>query len=379
MTSSSQEIPDIRLPAGLLPSDGRFGSGPSKVRQHGLEALVAAAPGYLGTSHRKPAVRSVVGRVRAGLTELFALPDGYEVVLGNGGAAVFWDVATFSLIRRRSQHLVYGAFSKSFAAGVRSVPHLEDPDVIGAEPGTQAHPRPAPGIDAYAVIHNETSTGVAADVQRPKGADGGALVLVDATSAAGGMRVDPGAFDAYYFSAQKCFGSEGGLWVSLCSPGALQRAEELAAERWAPRSLSLAVAVDQSRKDQTYNTPALATLFLLADQIDWILGNGGLEWAAARCARSSDAVYRWAKASPYAMPFVKDPADRSPVVCTIELDQTVDASQVAKVLRRNGALDTEPYRGLGGNQLRVAVYPNVEPDDVVTLTMAIDYIVAALY
>ncbi|HUQ62725.1 MAG TPA: phosphoserine transaminase [Acidimicrobiales bacterium] len=379
MTSSSQEIPDIRLPADLLPADGRFGSGPSKVRQDALEALVAAAPGYLGTSHRNAAVKAVVGRVRAGLTELFSLPDGYEVVLGNGGAASFWDVATFSLIRNRSQHAVYGAFSKSFAAGVKSVPHLEDPDVIEAEPGKHAEPQPAPGIDAYALIHNETSTGVAVDVVRPQGAADGALVLVDATSAAGGMRVNPGDFDAYYFSPQKCFGSEGGLWLALCSPTALQRAEELASERWAPRSLSLSVAADQSRKDQTYNTPALATLFLMADQIEWMLSGGGLEWAAARSERSSDAIYRWAEASPYAMPFVQDPAERSPVVCTVEFDQTVDASRVTKILRNNGIVDTEPYRGLGGNQLRVAVYPNVEPDDAVTLTMAIDHIVAAIY
>ncbi|MDQ6927867.1 MAG: phosphoserine transaminase [Actinomycetota bacterium] len=372
-------MPDIRLPAELLPSDGRFGSGPSKVRQDALEALVAVAPHYLGTSHRQPTARSVVGRVRAGLTELFALPDGYEVVLGNGGAASFWDLATFSLIRQRSQHLVYGAFSKSFAAGVRSVPHLDEPDVIEAEPGTRADPQPAPGIDAYALIHNETSTGVAADVARPEGADDGALVLVDATSAAGGMGVDPGAFDAYYFSPQKCFGSEGGLWVALCSPGALQRGEELAVERWAPRSLSLSVAADQSRKNQTYNTPALATLFIMADQIEWMLGNGGLQWAAARCQKSSDAVYQWAEASPYAMPFVKDPADRSPVVCTVDFDDKVDASQVTAVLRRNGIVDTEPYRGVGGNQVRIAVYPSVELDDVVTLTMAIDHIVAALY
>jgi phosphoserine aminotransferase len=379
MTPTSQEIPDIRLPANLRPSDGRFGSGPSKVRQDALGALFAAAPGYLGTSHRQSTVRSVVGHVRAGLTELFALPDGYEVVLGNGGAAVFWDVATFSLIRRRSQHLVYGAFSKSFASGVRAVPHLEAPDVIEAEAGTRADLRPAPGIDAYALIHNETSTGVAMEVQRPDGADDGALVLVDATSAAGGIQVDSGAFDAYYFAPQKCFGSEGGLWVALCSPAALERAEELATDRWAPRSLSLSVAADQSKKDQTYNTPALATLFLMADQIEWILASGGLEWAAARSRKSSDAVYRWAEASPYAMPFVKDPADRSPVVCTVELDQTVDAAQVTTVLRRNGIVDTEPYRGIGGNQMRIAVYPNVEPDDVVTLTMAIDHIVAALY
>ncbi|HEX8770128.1 MAG TPA: aminotransferase class V-fold PLP-dependent enzyme, partial [Acidimicrobiales bacterium] len=239
MTSTSQEIPDIQLPADLMPSDGRFGSGPSKVRQGALEALVAAAPGYLGTSHRHPTVRSVVGRVRAGLSELFALPEEYEVVLGNGGAAAFWDVCTFSLIRRRSQHLVYGAFSKSFAAGVRTVPHLEEPDVIKAELGTRADVRPAPGIDAYALIHNETSTGVAMEVRRPVGADDGALVLVDATSAAGGMRVDPATFDAYYFSPQKCFGSEGGLWIALCSPAALERGEQLASDRWAPRSQSL--------------------------------------------------------------------------------------------------------------------------------------------
>jgi phosphoserine aminotransferase len=379
MSADTPQIPAVRLPADLIPSDGRFGSGPSKVRQEAVEALSAAAPRYLGTSHRQRAVKSVVGRIREGLAALFQLPDGYEVVVGNGGAAAFWDLATFSLIERRSHHLVFGAFSKSFAAGVRAAPHLDEPSVAESEAGTRPPLEAVAGADAYALIHNETSTGVAMPVERPEGADVGALVLVDATSAAGGMPVDPRAFDAYYFSPQKCFGSEGGLWIALCSPLALERAERLATDRWAPRFLSLPVAVDNSRKDQTYNTPALATLFLLAEQVEWMASNGGLDFAAGRSRRSTDAIYRWAEASPYAFPFVSDPVDRSPVVATIDFDETVDATKVTAVLRANGIVDTEPYRGLGGNQLRIAVYPNVQPDDAVVLTQAIDYIVAALY
>jgi phosphoserine aminotransferase len=375
----TRTVPDIRLPAELLPSDGRFGSGPSKVRPAAVAALAAEATGFLGTSHRKPPVRSVVGRIRAGMAKLFGLPEGYEVVLGNGGAAVFWDLATFSLIERRSQHLVFGAFSSSFAAAVRAAPHLDDPDVVESPLGTHPRAEARPGVDVYALTHNETSTGVAMPVRRPAGADPDALVVVDATSAAGGMAVDPGELDVYYFSPQKCFGADGGLWIALCSPRAVARVERMAAAgRFAPRSLSLAVALTQARSDQTWNTPALATLFLLADQLDWLLASGGLEWSSSRCRASADILYGWAEKSPYATPFVADPAQRSPVVGTVDLDPAVDAAVVGAVLRANGIVDTDPYRSLGRNQLRVAMFPAVEPADVETLTLAVDHVVAAL-
>jgi len=370
--------PDIRLPADLRPGDGRFGCGPSKVRPAGLAALNVAAPTYLGTSHRQSPVRSVVGRLRAGMADLFALPDGYEVVFGNGGAATFWDVAAFSLIERRSQHLSFGNFSESFATMVAAAPHLDNPDIIESPAGTHPDATPNPDVDAYALTHNETSTGVAMDVRRPAPAGKG-LVLVDATSAAGGMRVDPGQFDAYYFSPQKGFGADGGLWIALCSPAALERVERIKATgRWIPESLSLATAVENARLNQTYNTPGLATLFLMADQLDWMLAAGGLEWAASRCETSSTILYEWAEKATYATPFVADPADRSAVVGTIDLDDAVDAKVVNKVLRANGILDTEPYRRLGRNQLRIAMFPAVEPDDVSLLTQAIDYVVDAV-
>lgn len=369
---------DIVLPAHLRPSDGRFGCGPSKVRPQGLAALLAVAPNYLGTSHRQSPVRSVVGRLRSGMADLFALPEGYEVVLGNGGAAAFWDVATFSLIERRSQHLSFGNFSESFVNMVAAAPHLEGPEVIESPAGTHPVATPNPDVDAYALTHNETSTGVAMEVRRPA-APGDGLVLVDATSAAGGMRVDPSQFDAYYFSPQKGFGADGGIWIALCSPDAVERVGKLqAAGRWIPESLSLATALENARLDQTYNTPGLATLFLMCDQLEWILGHGGLEWAASRCATSADILYAWAEKSDYATPFVADPADRSPVVGTIDLDPSIDAKAVTAALRVNGIVDTEPYRRLGRNQLRIAMFPAVEPDDVATLTGAVDYVVAAL-
>jgi phosphoserine aminotransferase len=368
----------ITLPPDLRPADGRFGCGPSKVRPEGLAALVAAAPTYLGTSHRQSPVRSIVGRIRAGMADLFALPNGYEVVLGNGGAACFWDVATFSLIERRSQHLVFGNFSESFATMTAAAPHLEDPDVIESPVGTHPAAKVNSDVDAYALTHNETSTGVAMEVVRPA-PQGEGLVLVDATSAAGGMRVDPTQFDAYYFSPQKGFGADGGLWIALCSPAAIERVAQIKATgRWIPETLSLGTAIDNGRLDQTYNTPGLATLFLMCDQLDWILGNGGLEWAAARCETSADILYGWAEKSDYATPFVVDPADRSPVVGTIDLDPSIDAKAVTKALRANGIVDTEPYRRLGRNQLRIAMFPAVDPDDVETLTRAVDYVVAAL-
>jgi phosphoserine aminotransferase len=370
--------PDVTLPADLRPADGRFGCGPSKVRAEGLAALVAVAPRYLGTSHRQAPVRSVVGRLRSGMTELFALPDGYEVVLGNGGAACFWDVASFSLIERRSQHLAFGNFSESFATMVAAAPHLDTPDVVESPAGTHPQPRPNPDVDVYALTHNETSTGVAMEVLRPVPAGEG-LVLVDATSAAGGMRVDPTQFDAYYFSPQKGFGADGGVWIALCSPDALERVGKVKATgRWIPESLSLGTAVDNSRLDQTYNTPGLATLFLMCDQLEWILGSGGLEWAASRCETSANILYGWAEKSQYATPFVPDTADRSPVVGTVDLDPSIDAKAVTRVLRANGIVDTEPYRRLGRNQLRIAMFPAVDPDDVATLTGAVDYVVSAL-
>jgi phosphoserine aminotransferase len=372
-----EEISTPILPEGLRPRDGRFGSGPSKVRQEAVAALAAAAPRYLGTSHRQAGVRSVVARVRAGLGELFDLPEGYEVALGNGGSTLFWDLATFSLIRRRSQHLVFGEFSAKFAAAAQAAPHLEEPQVISSPHGSHPEPRPDPAVDLYALTHNETSTGVAMPVRRPAGADG--LVCVDATSAAGGLAVDPREFDVYYFAPQKALGGDGGLWLALLSPAAVERAEAIAAEgRWTPAVLSLAVAVEQSRADQTLNTPALATLFLVADQLDWLNGQGGLAWAAKRCEESAGIVYGWAEASGYAAPFVADPAMRSHTVATIDLDASVDAAAVSKALRANGVVDTEPYRKLGRNQLRIGMFPNVDPADLETLTRAVDWLVARL-
>ena len=369
--------PAIRLPADLLPSDGRFGAGPSKVRQASVDALAAAAPTYLGTSHRASTVKSMVGRLRTGLAELFNLPDGYEVALGNGGAALFWDMATFGLIERRSQHLTFGQFSASFAAAVKAAPFLDDPEVIPSDFGTHPVPRPGPEIDAYALTHNETSTGVAMPVGRPAGARG--LVLVDATSAAGGMRVDPAEFDAYYFAPQKCFAADGGLWLALLSPAAVERVERIrAGGRWTPALLDLGLALESSRLDQTYNTPSLATIFLMVDQVEWMLAGGGLDWAASRSEASAAVLYPWAEASSYATPFVADPGQRSPVVGTIDLDESVDANVVSAVLRANGVVDTESYRRLGRNQLRISMYPAVEASDVAILTRAIDHVVGEL-
>ena len=375
----SESDPQITIPPDRLPADGRFGSGPSKVRTEALAALATTGTSYMGTSHRRPAVRSVVGRIRAGLVSMFSLPEGYEVVLGNGGTTVFWDAAAFGLIERRSQHLSFGEFSAKFAAAVAGAPHLEPPDIIESEPGTAPEPKGHPDFDVYALTHNETSTGVTAPVQRPADADPNALVLVDATSAAGGVRVDPAEFDCYYFAPQKCFASDGGLWVALCSPAAIERIHSLAtAGRWSPPSISLPTAVDNSRSDQTYNTPALATLFLLADQIDWINSRGGLEWAAGRCDASSAILYRWADEHSLAAPFVTEPRLRSTVTVTIDFDPAIDANQVARILRQNGIADTESYRKLGRNQLRVACFPAIDPDDVAQLTRAIDYVVDAL-
>jgi phosphoserine aminotransferase len=365
----------IVIPKDLLPRDGRFGSGPSKVRPAALDSLVAAAPTLLGTSHRQAPVKQLVGRVRAGLRELFSLPDGYEVVLGLGGATVFWDAAVFGLVERRSQHLVFGEFSSKFAQAATAAPHLSDPDIVRSEPGT--HPLPHPSeVDAYALTHNETSTGVAMPIARvaPE-----AFTLVDATSAAGGIPVEAAAYDVYYFAPQKAFASDGGLWLALCSPAAIERIGKIAAEdRYIPPSLDLATALENSRKDQTYNTPGLVTLFLMAEQIDWMLAGGGLEWSSGRSSRSAASLYGWADASEVAQPFVTDPSQRSPVVGTIDFVPGVDAKQISAVLRANGIVDTEPYRKLGRNQLRVAMYPAIDPEDVVLLTRAIDHVVEQL-
>ena len=376
----SQKSPsEIRIPPSLLPSDGRFGSGPSKVRFAALSALSGTARSYMGTSHRQAPVRSVVRRLREGLSTLFGLPDGYEVVLGNGGATVFWDVATFCLIGRRSQHLSFGEFSSKFAAAAEAAPHLEKPEVILSSPGSHPMPEARADVDLYALTHNETSTGVSMPILRPEGAPAGSLVAVDATSAAGGLRVDITQTDAYYFAPQKCFGADGGLWVAVLSPSAVERVEVLArAGRWVPASLDLGIALENSRLDQTYNTPALATLFLFTDQVEWMLGNGGLEWAASRCDRSAEILYGWAEASDYAIPFVPKPDERSHVVGTIDLAASVDAVAVTQALRANGIVDTEPYRKLGRNQIRVALFPTIEPDDVAALTNCIDHVVTTL-
>ncbi len=369
---------ELRIPSNLLPEDGRFGSGPSKVRPEAVAALAGAADHYLGTSHRQSAVRDQVARLRSGLSDLFSLPDGWEIVLGNGGTTVFWDAATFGLIDRRSQHLTFGEFSSKFAAAVAAAPHLEAPDVIAAEPGTAPQSEARPGVDTYCLTHNETSTGVMTELRRPDGADDGALVLVDATSAAGGLPWEPAEVDVYQFAPQKALASDGGLWLSACSPAAVERIERLAAsERWVPASLSLGIALDNSRQQQTYNTPALATVFLAAEQVDWVNAQGGLAWAVERCAASSGTLYGWAEDRSFARPFVSDPALRSAVVCTVDLDG-VDAAAVAATLRANGIVDTEPYRKLGRNQLRVATFPAVDPADVEALTACIDWVVERL-
>ena len=367
----------LTIPDDLLPADGRFGCGPSKVRPEAVAALARDAGSYLGTSHRQPGVRFMIAALRNGVAELLSLPDGYEVALGNGGTTAFWDAATFGLIDQRSQHLSFGEFSAKFAACARAAPHLDDPDVIEAPPGSVPEAKATPDVDAYCLTHNETSTGVAAPLHRPERADG--LVLVDATSAAGGLRFDPSQVDAYYFAPQKALASDGGLWLAALSPAAVARIERIAAsDRWCPAFLDLGIALDASRRDQTYNTPALATLHLAVQQVEWILHNGGLPFAAGRCDRSAEIVYGWADASDYATPFVTDPALRSHVVATIDLDESVDARAVSKVLRQNRIVDTESYRKLGRNQLRVALFPAIEPADVEALTRCVDFVVDRL-
>ena len=371
------DLPEITIPTGTLPADGRFGSGPSKVRS--IDSLIAAAKGPLGTSHRQKPVKSLVGRLRSGLAELFRLPEGYEVVIGNGGATAFWDIATFCLIEERSQHLSFGEFSSKFAAAAEAAPWLSAPELVESPVGTHPSAEGREGIDLYALTHNETSTGVMMDIRRPDGADPGALVAVDATSAAAGLRVEASQFDVYYFAPQKGFASDGGLWLALVSPAALTRVEHIKGSgRFVPAFLDLSIAIENSRLDQTYNTPAIATILLALEQLEWILGNGGMEFSAGRCDRSAEILYGWAESTTYAVPFVAKPDERSHVVATIDFDEAVNAAHVATVLRANGVVDTEPYRKLGRNQLRIAMFPAVEPDDIRALTACIDYVVSAL-
>ena len=369
----------IRIPQDLLPVDGRFGCGPSKIRPESLAALHASGRTFLGTSHRQKPVRQMVSSIRSGLTDLFSLPDGYEVVLGNGGTTIFWDIAALNLINDKSQHLTFGEFSTKFASAVKAAPFLTEPTVIASEPGSHPLARVETGIDSYALTHNETSTGVSMNVSRPVGADSDALVLVDATSGAGGLDVSPSEFDAYYFAPQKSFASDGGLWLAILSPAAVERVAKIhASKRWIPSSLDLQIAIDNSRLDQTYNTPALATLFLLNNQIEWLNKNGGLAWATSRTGESAKNLYEWAESSAFASPFVADPSMRSNVVGTIDFADQVDASIVAKVLRAHDIVDTEPYRKLGRNQLRIAMFPAIDPADIQALTACVDYVVSKL-
>ena len=369
----------MTIPSELLPVDGRFGCGPSKVRPESMAALMADAPTYMGTSHRQPTVKFMVSRLRNAVQELLNLPDGYEVILGNGGTTSFWDAAVFGLIERQSQHLVFGEFSSKFAECARRAPFLSEPATIEADFGSAPTAVAAEGIDLYALTHNETSTGVAIPIERPAGADDAALIAVDATSAAGGLRFDAAETDVYYFAPQKCLASDGGLWIAAVSPAAIERIERLAsADRWIPASLDLKIALDNSLKDQTYNTPALATIHLATHQMEWVNQNGGLNFAAGRCDRSAETLYGWAEASDYAAPYVADRDLRSHVVATIDLDTDIDAATVSKVLRSNGIVDTESYRKLGRNQLRIAMFPAIDPEDVAALTRCIDHVVTDL-
>ncbi|GAA1995260.1 phosphoserine transaminase [Isoptericola halotolerans] len=372
----------LQIPSSLLPSDGRFGAGPSKVRPAQARALLSAgdpAHPVLGTSHRQSGVKDLVHRVRHGLAELFDLPEGYEVALGNGGSTAFWEVATASLVRERAQHAVFGEFGAKFAASTRRAPFLAEPEVVEAAPGSVAHLASSAAVDVYASPHNETSTGAMAPVRRPAGTD--QLVLTDATSGAGALPVDLRETDVYYFGPQKVFGADGGLWLALCSPAAIERAAEVEASggaRWVPEFLSLTTALANSRLDQTLNTPAVGTLVMLADQVEWILAQGGLAWSSERCATSAGILYDWAERRAWASPFVSEPAERSTVVGTVDLDEHVDAAAVVGHLRDNGILDVFPYRKLGRNQVRVGMFPAVEPEDVAALTGSIDFVVDQL-
>ncbi|MBD0424879.1 phosphoserine transaminase [Streptomyces sp. NPDC052309] len=370
---------EIQIPADIKPADGRFGAGPSKVRTEALDALAATGTSLMGTSHRQAPVKNLVGKVREGISELFRLPEGYEVILGNGGSTAFWDIATHGLIENKSQHLSFGEFSSKFAKAAKLAPWLAEPTVISSDPGTHPEAQAEAGVDVYAFTHNETSTGVAMPVKRVAGADEGALVLVDATSGAGGLPVDIAETDVYYFAPQKSFASDGGLWIGIFSPAAIERAERIhASGRHVPEFFSLPTAIDNSRKNQTYNTPALATLFLLNQQLEWMNGQGGLDFTTGRTAASARTLYGWAEDVKFANPFVADPAKRSQVIGTIDFTDEVDAAAVAKVLRANGIVDTEPYRKLGRNQLRVAMFPAIDPADVEALTKCVDYVIEKL-
>ena len=371
--------PEIVIPADLLPIDGRFGAGPSKVRPEQIQALVEKSVSIMGTSHRQKPVKNEVAALRTGLAQMFSLPAGYEVVIGNGGTTAFWEIATFALLRDRAQFLTFGEFGSKFASSAKAAPFLGEQSVIKSEPGDAPEFADVAGVDAYCSPHNETSTGVAIPPVRPAGADKDALVLIDATSGAGGLPVDLSQVDVYYFSPQKCFASDGGLFVAIMSPAAIARAEEIKASgRYIPAFLDLMTAIENSRLDQTYNTPAVATILMMNEQIKWFNANGGLDWCVSRTKESSDAIYEWATASAYATPFVTDPAKRSQVVATVDFDESIDAEVVAKVLRANGVVDTEPYRKLGRNQLRISVFPAVEPSDVRQLLKCIDFVIAAL-
>ncbi|HTW42118.1 MAG TPA: phosphoserine transaminase [Solirubrobacteraceae bacterium] len=380
-SSTTEQETQLVIPDELKPADGRFGCGPSKVRPQALADLVGAGAAVMGTSHRQQPVKALVGEIRTGLRELFAAPDGYEVALGNGGATAFWDAAAFGLVRERAAHLSFGEFSQKFATVTQGAPFLADSDVVKADPGDAPDPAALAafadaGADVLAWAHNETSTGVMAPVVRPAGSAGKALVAIDATSGAGGLPVELPEVDAYYFAPQKNFAADGGLWLALLSPAAQERITEVhAAGRWMPEFLSLNTALENSLKDQTYNTPAVATLFLLKDQISWMLENGGLPWCVARSRASSDHLYAWAERTPYTTPFVADPAKRSLVVGTIDFDDEIDAAAIAKTLRANGIVDVEPYRKLGRNQLRVGMFPAVETADVQALTACIDWVI----
>jgi phosphoserine aminotransferase len=381
--TDASDNPQITIPANLLPADGRFGSGPSKVRPENVRALAAAANHFLGTSHRQKTVKSVVGSLREGLRDLFSLPDGYEVMLGNGGTTCFWDAATFCLIEKKSQHLSFGEFSSKFATAASDAPHLDDPEIIASDVGTHPTSIARDDVDLYALTHNETSTGVMMEITRPTGAEsaakGGSLVAVDATSGAAGLPVDPEQFDVYYFAPQKSFGSDGGLWGALVSPSAQERIASIKASgRWVPASLDLTIALDNSKLDQTYNTPALATVFMFDNQVGWFNDNGGMKFSTGRCDRSAEILYTWADNSDFATPFVQREVERSRVVATIDFADSINAATVAAVLRANGIVDTEPYRKLGRNQLRVAMFPAIDPEDVAALCACINYVVGGI-
>lgn len=367
--------PLIKLPSHLLPSDGRFGSGPSRVREESVRALAEVASGYLGTSHRRTGVRSIVSRLQEGTAELFGLPDDWEVVLGNGGATTLWDVLSFCLIRRRSQHLSFGEFSSKFAKAVTAAPHLEKPQIIESPFGTHPLPEASGEVDVYALTHNETSTGVQMSLSRPEGAPSAeGLVVVDATSGAGGLPWSSEEVDVYYYSPQKCLASDGGFWVACCSPSALERVEKLQ-DRWRPASLDLRLAIANSGKNQTYNTPALATIYLTLQTVEWMNSNGGLAWTVERCERSAKVIYDWAESSEYAQPFVVEPLQRSRTVATIDISEEIPALEISARLRENGIVDTESYRALGRNQLRIALFPVIPPEDVAALCACVDYLV----